>query len=81
MITISTRDYTTEQLKDLATGLGFASDRILYSSECEKHCKEHAGCTTDCKAYAICKDIFNAWCYLYDTIKERETLELHRDTQ
>lgn len=47
MITISTRDYTTEQLKDLA----------------------------------LCNDLSNAWRYLYDTIREREALELHRDTQ
>lgn len=29
MITISTRDYTTEQLKDLAFGLSMAQDKIL----------------------------------------------------
>ena len=77
MITISTRDYTTEQLKDLAIGLAYAAYRIFDSPECQKY----ADCTTACKAYAICKDIDNARQYIWKKIREREALELHRDTQ
>lgn len=77
MITISTRCYTTEQLKYLAEGLSYAENRIIYSSECE----EHADCITGCKAYAICTDLSNTLFYLNRKIKEREALELHRDTQ
>lgn len=73
MITISTRDYTTEQLKDLAYGLSMAQDKIF------KRCKCEYGlfCARECKAYVICNDIFNAWRYLNDTIRERKALELH----
>ena len=77
MITISTRDYTTEQLKDLAEGLFYAANRLFDSPECKKY----VDCTTDCKAYAICRDIDNAREYIWKKIKERESLELHRDTQ
>lgn len=77
MITISTRDYTTEQLKYLAEGLSYSVNLIFDSPECKKH----AVCTTDCKAYAICHDIGNTREYILKKIKERETLELHRDTQ
>lgn len=35
MITISTRDYTTEQLKDLAFGLSMAQDKIFERCKCE----------------------------------------------
>ena len=77
MITISTRDYTTEQLKDLAEGLDYAAKRIYDSPECQKH----AICTTACKSYAICHDIGNTRQYIFKKIKERESLELHRDTQ
>ena len=77
MITISTRDYTTEQLKYLADGLCYAAKRIFDSPECQKY----ADCTTDCKAYAICSDIGNTRLYIWKKIKEREALELHRDTQ
>lgn len=35
MITISTRDYTTEQLKDLAYGLSMAQDKIFERYKCE----------------------------------------------
>lgn len=77
MITISTRDYTTEQLKDLLGWLSYALMRIFDSPECE----EHADCTTDCKAYAICNDLGNTRLYIRKKIRERETLELHRDTQ
>ena len=77
MITISTRDYTTEQLKDLSYGLLVAQNIILERYEC----KYDPFCTRECKGYAICNDIFNAWRYLHKKIKEREALELHRDTQ
>ena len=71
MITISTRDYTTEQLKHLVAGLDYAANRIYDSPECE----EHARCTTDCKAYAICRDLDSTIQYIWKKIRERETLE------
>lgn len=77
MITISTRDYTTEQLKDLAAGLNYAANRIFDSPEC----KEHVYCTMGCKAYAICHDLDSTIQYIWKKIKEREALELHRNTQ
>lgn len=45
MITISTRCYTTEQLKDLAAGLDYEANRIYDIPECE----EHADCTRTAK--------------------------------
>ena len=77
MITISTRDYTTEQLEDLLDGLFYAANRIFDSSECQKY----TDCTTDCKAYAICHDLGSTRQYIWKKIKEREALELHRNTQ
>ena len=77
MITISTRDYTTEQLKYLTEGLSYAANKIFDSQECE----EHADCTTDCKAYAICHDLDSTRKYIWKKIWERESLELHRNTQ
>lgn len=77
MITISTRFYTTEQLKDLAEGLSYAKNRII----CSPECKQHTDCTTDCKAYAICRDLYSTIQYIWKKIKERESLELHRNTQ
>ena len=77
MITISTRDYTTEQLKDLLAGLDYAAKRIYNSPECE----DNTNCTTDCKAYAICNDLGSTRLYIWKKIREREALELHRDTQ
>lgn len=71
MITISTRDYTTKQLKDLVRGLNYAANRILDSPECV----ENADCTTDCKAYAICHDLDSTIEYIWKKIKEREALE------
>ena len=71
MITISTRNYTTEQLKDLAEGLAYASKRIFDSQECE----EYAGCPTGCKAYEICHDLCSARQYIWKKIREREALE------
>lgn len=77
MITISTRDYTTEQLRDLEEGLFYAANRIFDSPECQKH----PDCTTACKAYAICHDIGNTRQYIWKKIREREALEVPRDTQ
>lgn len=77
MITISTRDYTSEQLKYLVEGLSYATNRIFDSPECE----EHVDCTTECKAYAICHDLGSTRQYIWKKIRERESLELHRDTQ
>ena len=77
MITISIRDYTTEQLKDLAYGLSVAQDKILDRYEC----KYDMFCSRECKGYALCNDLFNTGHYLYKKIREREALELHRDTQ
>ena len=77
MITISTRCYTTEQLKYLADGLSYAANLIFDSPECENY----TDCTTDCKAYSICRDLYSTIQYICKKIKEREALELHRDTQ
>ena len=71
MITISTRDYTTEQLKDLVAGLDYAANRMYDGPECEKY----ADCTTDCKAYAICHDLDSTRQYIYKKIKEHEAYE------
>ena len=49
--------------------------------ECAYICEYDLFCARERKAYAICNDLFNACRYLYDTIREREALELHRDTQ
>lgn len=77
MISISTRDYTTEQLKDLEYGLYRAVDRIYDSPECGKH----VDCTTNCKAYAICHDINSTRQYIWKKIKEREALEIYGNSQ
>lgn len=77
MITISTRNYATEQLRYLEEGLFYAANRLFASPECQKY----ADCTTACEAYAICHDIDNTRQYIWKKIRERETLELHRDTQ
>lgn len=73
MITISTRDYTTEQLKDLAFALTMAEDKIFERYDC-KHCMF---CNRDCKGYAVRTDLFNGWRYLDKKIGEREALEEH----
>lgn len=77
MITISTRDYTAEQLKDLVKGLSYSIERIYDSPECE----ENEDCNPTCKAYTICRDLVNAREYIWKKIKEREALEISRDTQ
>lgn len=71
MITISTRHYTTEQLKVLEYGLSMAQDKIYERYECQYG----MFCRRDCKAYAICTDINNTLYYLIRKIRERETLE------
>lgn len=77
MITISTKNYTTHQLQDLAKGLTYTLNRLYESPECE----EQEDCTPNCKAYAICGDTRRAKDYIWKKIKEREALEIHRDTQ
>ena len=77
MIKISTRDYTTEQLKHLVSGLCLTQERIFKRVEWEYM----ETCTPVCKAYAVCTDVNNTLYYLNRKIKEREALELHRDTQ
>lgn len=53
MITISIRDYTTEQLKDLAYGLSMAQDEKFKRYEC----KYDLFCSRECKmALFIQKD-------------------------
>lgn len=71
MITISVRDYTTEQLRHLEEGLIYATNRIFDSPECRKY----THCTTACKAYAICRDIGNTRYYIWKKIREREAIE------
>ena len=71
MITISTRDYTAEQLRYLLKGLTYASRLIYESPECQKY----EDCTTACKAYAICHDIDRTRKYIWKKIREREALE------
>ena len=77
MITISTRHYTTEQLRYLLKGLICAANLIFDSPDCKKQ----ADCTTDCKAYAICHDLGSTRQYIWKKIREREVLELHRNSQ
>lgn len=77
MITFSTRDYTTDQLKDLAVGLSCTASRIFDSPECE----ENEDCNPRCKAFAICRDLSSTREYIWKKIKEREALEIPRDTQ
>lgn len=69
MITISTRDYSIEQLKHLSAALS----NTFESNECG----EEMTCTTHCKAYAFCSDVYNTLAYINKKIKEREALELH----
>ena len=71
MITISTRDYTTEQLKYILSGLCLTQERIFKSVECEFV----ETCTPVCKAYAICTDVNSTLYYLSRKIMEREALE------
>lgn len=77
MITISTRDYNASELKVLLTGIFRAQYPLCQAEGCivERRCK------TPCKSYTMCTDLDNVVTYLVEIIKERETLELHRDTQ
>ena len=77
MITISTKNYSTKQLKYLADGLSYAANLMFDSPECQKY----TDCTSACKARQICYDLCSTREYLRKKIKEREALELHRDTQ
>lgn len=77
MITISTRDYSINQLKHLSRALYAVKCNILESDECDAERR----CTSHCKAYAFCNDIHSTLAYINKKIKEREALELHRDTQ
>lgn len=49
MITISTRDYSIEQLKHLSAALS----AVLSNTFESKECGEEMTCTTHCKAYAF----------------------------
>lgn len=71
MITISTRNYTTEQLKHIVSGLCLTQERIFKSVECDYM----ETCPPVCKAYAICADVSSTLHYLNRKIKEREALE------
>lgn len=71
MLTISTRDYTTEQLKHLSMALYAVKLNILESDECDAERR----CTPNCKAYAFCNDIHSTLAYINKKIKEREALE------
>ena len=77
MITISIRDYTIEQLKDLAFGLKVVADNINKRYGCEYD----VFCERSCEGYTICTDLFNAWRYLYKKIREREIDEKYRAMQ
>lgn len=50
---------------------------IIDSGECDTQDR----CTPSCKIYAFCTDIHSTRVYLNKKIREREALELHRDTQ
>lgn len=68
MITISTEDYSTEQLKELAYFLAIVEDQIL-----KRHsCGYDEFCDRICDSYVICNDLFKTCQYLYKKIKERE---------
>ena len=77
MITISTRDYSIEQLKHLSAALYAVERNIIDSGECDKQDR----CTPGCKIYAFCTDIHSTRVYLNKKIREREALEISRDTQ
>lgn len=77
MITISTRDYSVSELKVLLTGL-FRAQYLLCQTE---GCVVERRCKKPCKSYTMCTDLDNVVTYLVERIKEREALELHRDTQ
>ena len=63
MITISTRNCTTEQLKHLTYGLAVALDRVIKSR--------------GCKSYDICNNLAIACNCLLEEITEREVFEAY----
>lgn len=73
MITISTRNCTTEQLKHLTYGLAVALDRVIKS----RGCKYDSMCKTDCKSYDICNNLAIACNCLLEGITEREVFEAY----
>lgn len=77
MITISTRDYSIEQLKHLSAALYAVERNIIDSGKCDTQDR----CTPGCKIYAFCTDIHSTRLYLNKKIREREALEISRDTQ
>lgn len=77
MITNSTGDYSIEQLKHLSAALYAVEQNIIYSGGCDTQDR----CTPSCKIYAFCTYIHNTRVYLNKKIREREALEIHRDTQ
>ena len=77
MITINTRDYSIEQLKHLSAALYAVKCNIFESDECDAERR----CTPHCKAYAFCNDIHSTLAYINKKIKEREALEISRNTQ
>lgn len=77
MITISTRDYSTNQLKHLSVALAAVMNNTFESKECSAE----SVCTSKCKAYAFCNDIHSTLAYINKKIKEREAIEISRDTQ
>lgn len=60
MITISTRDYSIEQLKQLSAALYAVERKIIDSGECDTQDM----CTPGCKVYAFCTDIYSTRVYL-----------------
>ena len=77
MITINTRDYSINELKHLSAAFYAVKSNIIDSKEC----KAEMTCTPKCKAYAFCTDIRSTHAYINKKIRERETLEIPRDTQ
>lgn len=77
MITNSTGDYSIEQLKHISAVLYAIEGNIIYSVGCDKQGR----CTPGCKIYAFCTDTHSTRVYLNKKIREREALELHRDSQ
>ena len=77
MITISTRDYSIKQLKQLSAAL-YAVERNTFESD---ECNVERVCTPHCKAHAFCNDIHSTLAYINKKIREREALEVYRDSQ
>lgn len=71
MITISTGNYSTTELKVLLMGI-FRAQYLLCQSE---GCKLERCCKAPCKSYTMCTDLDNTVIYLIKRIKAREALE------